>query len=214
MSKSILIIGESGSGKTTSLRNLNPKETYYIDCDQKGLSWKKWKESYSLEKKNFFKTNSIDTVKGLIASINSKAPHIKYLVIDTLNSLMVADEMKRTKEKGYDKWVDLAASIYDVVQLINTLREDLTVICIAHSETITDEFGNKFTRIKTNGQKLNKIVLESFFTSVLLTKKHEGVHLFETKSNYSTAKTPFGTFEESEIVSNDINIVLEELKEL
>ena len=52
MSKTILIMGESGSGKTTSMRNLNPEETFYIDADKKGLNWKGWKEQYNSEKKN------------------------------------------------------------------------------------------------------------------------------------------------------------------
>ena len=52
MSKTILIMGESGSGKTTSMRNLDPETTFYIDADKKGLNWKGWKEQYNLEKKN------------------------------------------------------------------------------------------------------------------------------------------------------------------
>ena len=49
MANIIGIMGESGSGKTTSMRNLDPKTTYYIDCDKKGLSWRGWKKQYNAE---------------------------------------------------------------------------------------------------------------------------------------------------------------------
>lgn len=110
MSKVICIAGESGSGKTTSMRNLNPEETYYIDCDKKGLSWRGWKEQYNIENKNYTATDVPDKVQTLIQTISVKASHIKYIVIDTLNGIMIGDEMRRTKEKGYDKWVGLAQS--------------------------------------------------------------------------------------------------------
>lgn len=95
------IMGESGAGKTTSLRNLNPAETYYIDCDKKGLSWKGWRKQYSPESKNYVTTDEQSKVLALLKGINDKCPKIHYVVIDTLNGIMVADEMRRSKEKGY-----------------------------------------------------------------------------------------------------------------
>ena len=62
MSKVICIAGESGSGKTTSMRNLDPKTTLYIDCDKKGLSWKGWKKQYNTENKNYIKTDFVQHV--------------------------------------------------------------------------------------------------------------------------------------------------------
>ena len=62
MSKVICIAGESGSGKTTSMRNLDPKTTYYIDCDKKGLSWKGWRKQYCEANKNYFQTDFENTI--------------------------------------------------------------------------------------------------------------------------------------------------------
>ena len=102
MSKAICIFGESGSGKTTSMRNLDPNITFYMDCDEKGLSWKGWKSQYSLEKKNYFKTDNPGAVLSLMNKIDKEQTYFKYLVIDTLNGIMIGDEMRRLKEKGYD----------------------------------------------------------------------------------------------------------------
>ena len=109
MSKVICIAGESGSGKTTSMRNLDPKTTLYIDCDKKGLSWKGWKQQYNTENKNYIKTDFVQQVLIALKKLETDWKDKKVVVIDTLNGLMIADEMRRSKEKGYDKWVDLAA---------------------------------------------------------------------------------------------------------
>ena len=69
MSKVICIAGESGSGKTTSMRNLDPKTTYYIDADGKGLSWKGWRKQYSQENKNYFACDEATIVRQYIKRI-------------------------------------------------------------------------------------------------------------------------------------------------
>ncbi len=208
MAKMLLIIGEAGSGKTSSLRNLSPKEHYYIDCDKKGLNYKGWKTDYSEENKNYFKTNDGDTVIKLLKNISDKAPNVKYITIDTINSIMIADEMRRAKDKNFDKWTDLATCIYNIVDVVPDLRDDLTVIFIGHTQTEEDGF----VRLLTNGKKLNKIGLEKYFNTVLLAKGMDGKYVFETRANNSTARTPMGAFDELEI-DNDIVKVLEILKE-
>lgn len=208
MSKAILIIGESGSGKTTSLRNLPPDETFYIDADGKGLSWKGWRNQYNKQKKNYIKTDDPDMVYKLMEEIHTKQKQFKYLIIDTLNGIMVGDEMRRTKEKGYDKWMDLAQSVFNIVDVSNKLRDDLTVIMLGHAQTSDDGF----TCLLTNGRKLNKIRLESKLTTVLLCRAKDGQYVFETKAHNSTAKTPMGAFEEDEI-PNDIMPVIKALEE-
>ena len=212
MALSIAIMGESGSGKTTSMRNLPPEETYYIDCDGKGLSWKDWRSAYNTKKKNYKATSDKEEIVKLLVNISEKAPHVKYVVLDTLNGVMVDDEFVRMKEKNFDKWMDLAAAVYGIVILIPKLRNDLTVLSVFHTQVERDENGNIWTRIKTSGKKLDKIVLESKFTTVLHSRCLDGRYIFETHSNNSTAKTPLGAFEASE-VPNDIMEVIKALEE-
>ena len=214
MAKVIGIMGESGSGKTTSMRELDPKTTFYIDCDKKGLSWKGWRNQYSFEKLNYMATDTIGTVDQILDKINAQdnMKHIKVVVIDTLNGLMVADEVRRMKEKGYDKWQDLAQCVWELLDRLYTLRDDLTIIVVCHSQTQKDEDGYVFTRIKTSGKKLDKLNVESKLTTVLYAIAKDGEYVFQTKANNSTAKTPMGAFEADEIPNNIVD-VLKALKE-
>ena len=125
---------------------------------------------------------------------------------------MVADEMRRSREKGYDKWLDLATCIWDMVDMAYLLRDDLTVVFVAHTQTERTEDGFIFTKIKTSGKKLDKICLESKFTTVLIAKCVDGEYVFETHAKNSTAKTPMGLFE-TDTIPNDIKTVIEALEE-
>lgn len=212
MANIIGIMGESGSGKTTSMRNLDPKTTYYIDCDKKGLSWRGWKKQFNKESKNYFCTDDQNKVLAVLNGINESRPNIKTVVVDTLNGIMVADEMRRSKEKGYDKWVDLAFSVYSIIDYALTMRDDITVVFVCHSQTIRDDSGFVFTSIKTNGQKLSKIGLETKFPIVLLAKCIDGQYVFETHADFSTAKTPLGLFEDKTI-PNDMAAVIKAIEE-
>jgi len=103
-------------------------------------------------------------------------------------------------------------AVWGLVSNSHNLRDDLTVIFTAHTQTDRDDNGFAFTRIKTSGKKLDKIVLESKFTTVLISKAVEGKYLFETQARNSTAKSPMGAFTEFEI-DNDIVEVIKKLEE-
>ena len=212
MSKVLAIAGESGSGKTTSLRNLDPKSTYIIDADRKGLSWKGWKQQYNKEGKNYIQTSDVGKITIILHGLHTQALHIKTVVIDTINTIMVDDEMNRMKDKGYDKWQDMAQSVWQLVSDAHLLRDDLTVVFLAHTQTERDDSGFTFTRIKTSGKKLDKIVLESKFTTVLIAKCVDGKHIFETQSKNSTAKSPMGAFDEFQI-ENDLTKIIKALED-
>lgn len=213
MSRMVCVMGESGSGKTTAMRTLDPATTYYIDCDGKGLSWKGWRGQYSEENKNYFSCRDIPKIERILCKISEKRPEIKTVVIDTLNTCMVDKEVKGMKENGFGKWIDLTQFVWDMVETAGRQREDLTVVFVMHSETVRDDYGYVFTHIRTNGRKLEKLVLESLFSTVLLAKRTEdGRNIFETQAKNSTAKSPMGAFESFE-VENDMRRVLDALED-
>lgn len=209
MAKMILVMGEPASGKTVSLRNIPKNELYYIDCDKKGLNYKGWKNDFNEENKNYFKTNDGELIAKCMQGISEKREDIHYIAIDTINSIMIADEMRRSKDKNFDKWIDLASCIFNLVNIVPDLRDDITVIFIGHTQT--DDEG--FTRLLTNGKKLNKIGLEKYFDTVLIAKNNDGKYVFETKSPNSTARTPMGSYDDEQYIDNDLYEVIKVLKE-
>ena len=217
MSVVIGVMGESGSGKTTSMRNLPPEQTFYIDCDRKGLNWKGWRTQYSTSNENYWATDKFSVASQLLKNISKedKFKHIKYVVVDTLNGLMVADEMRILAMQSGDKrsaWSDLAQNGWNLINQCLTLRDDLTVIILCNSETISDDNGIVRTRIKTNGRKLEKLVLESKMTTVVWAVRQDGKYKYILSADGTTCKVPLGSFEVSEC-ENDIMIVIKALEE-
>jgi len=224
MAKVIGVMGESGSGKTTAMRNLPPAETFYLDCDKKGLNWKGWKSQFlpladkENNDKGFYLSNdnfsiAASTLKHI--DEDERFKRIKYVVIDTLNGLMVAEEMRILAMQSGDKrsaWSDLAQNGWALINQALTLRDDLTVIILCHSETISDDNGIIRTRIKTNGRKLEKLVLESKMTTVVWSVRQDGKYKFILSADGSTCKVPLGAFDTDEC-DNDIMIVIDALKE-
>ncbi len=100
MSRAILVYGESGSGKTTSLRTLDPERTFIVDADRKGLSWRGWKKQYNGTKKNYVQTSSVPTLESIYQKMQGEwADKFDVLVIDGLSTIMVADEMRRFEKE-------------------------------------------------------------------------------------------------------------------
>lgn len=217
MAKVIGVMGESGSGKTTAMRNLPPDKTFYCDCDKKGLNWKGWKNQYNQNKKNYWCSDSFTIISGILRKINEQEQfrNIKYVVIDTLNGLMVAEEMRILAMQSGDKrsaWSDLAQNGWSLINLALEMRDDLTVIILCHSETISDENGIVRTRIKTNGRKLEKLVLESKMTTVIWAVRQDGKYKFILSADGSTCKVPIDAFDVDEC-PNDIMLVIKALEE-
>lgn len=206
MASVVGIVGKSGAGKSTGIKYLNPETTLIINCDKKDLPFKGWRDKYNVEKKNYTTSSQPSNVKKFIdLALNS--PTINTVVVDTMNAVMVDDEMKRMYEKGYDKWADVATAVYDIIIRCNeSPKKDLVIFLVFHEESFLDEDGVRTTHILTNGKKLNKIQLETKMTTVLWAKvkgedgKNE--HWLETKMNNNTAKSPEGMFDNFKMPNN------------
>ena len=217
MATGILILGESGTGKSTSLENLPPKETFIINIKGKSLPFKGWKNNYSLLSKdnpngNYLQTESADAIIKTMQHVSENMKHIKYLIVEDFQYMAASEFMNRASEKGFDKFTSIGKNIYSVADYHNKLREDLIVVYINHLEEFTNEMGDRKLKAKTVGKLVDNVVtLEGLFTIVLYTKVKKGKegmeYVFETQNNGSnTAKSPKGMFPTMEI-PNDLKYV-------
>lgn len=217
MGTNILIYGESGSGKSTALRNLNPKETFIINAVNKPLPFRGWQKKYTkIDREanpdgNYYASVHYKEVGQTIDYVINKRPDIKNLIIDDFSYIMADDFMNRALEKGYDKFSELALHAYEIVRKTTfTGRDDLKCIFLSHS----DNSNEVKIKLKTIGKMLDeKVNLEGLFTIVLYACIHEEKYLFLTKNNGNTiAKAPMGMFEET-YIENDLNEVIKKVNE-
>lgn len=187
----VLIEGESGSGKSTSLRNFSVDEVGIFNVAGKPLPFKK-----QLKKVENSKYGDI------YAAL--KNPKLKVYVIDDSQYLMAFEMFDRAKEVGYTKFTDVALNFRNLINCIITqLPEDVIVYFLHHTETT--ETGK--IKAKTSGKMLdNQLTLEGLFSIVLLARTDGQRYYFETQSDgYSTAKSPMEMFDKE--IDNDLKMV-------
>jgi len=202
MSIATLILGASGSGKSTSLRHLDPSKTLLIQCIKKPLPFKAtgWKTRITLKSEG----NVIQTSDPAIIERCLRQSHAEIVVIDDYQAVMVNELLARSSEKGYDKFTDIAKNAWNVFNAAGDLAEHRRVYILAH--TNTDEFGQ--TRMKTVGKMVDQtLVPEGYFTIVLRTEVVNGNYQFATQTNgQDCCKSPISMFADKHI-PNDLAAV-------
>tara|TARA_R110000824_G_scaffold197053_6_gene380415 strand:- start:13489 stop:14169 length:681 start_codon:yes stop_codon:yes gene_type:complete len=217
MAQSVLVIADSGTGKSTSIKSLNPKETFIINIANKPLPFKGWKKNYSNISKDNPKGNmtSASSAPGIIKAmqhVNNKMLEIKTLVVDDWQYMSSFEYFDRANEKGYDKFTSIAANLAQVAKMPKDMREDLTIFFLTHSEESTDVNGHRKVKAKTVGKMIdNALTLEGLFSIVLfgrVKKTEDGLEYgFDTQNNgENTCKSPMDMFEES-FINNDLQFV-------
>ena len=202
MSIATLILGQSGSGKSTSLRNLDPAKTFLIQCIKKPLPFKAigWKQRQNMKTAgNVYQTTDPVEIEKLMRN----SPH-EVFVIDDYQAVMVAELMNRSSEKGYDKFTDIGKNAWNIFNAAGDLAANRRVYILAHTQT--DDFGQ--VRMKTVGKLVDQhIVPEGFFTIVLRTEVINGNYKFATQTNgQDCCKSPIDMFPDLHI-DNDLAAV-------
>ena len=202
MNVTTAIIGESGTGKSASMRNLDPANTLLIQTVRKPLPFKSknWK-LLSAENKDGNVLVTRDHAQILRAALHTRRPVV---VIDDFQYLMFGEMMDRSSETGYQKFTDMAAHVWSLITELNQADGDKRIYFMCHSEE--KESGG--IRIKTVGKMLHeKLTVEGLFTIVMKTQVFNGHYQFTTKNNGSDpVKTPIGLFED-ETIDNDLSAV-------
>lgn len=222
MSNLIAIVGNSGSGKSTSIRTLNPEETFIINVAGKPLPFKGWKSKYPTWSKsnpegNFINTSNVDQISKILEYIEIKRPEIKNIILDDAQYLMAFEAMDRAKEKGFEKFTDIAQKFYSILKSSISMRDDLNIIVSCHAENVGDGL-NPIYKIKTIGKMIdNVITIEGLFTYVLFTHiepSDSGIsyHFITQSDGTTTAKTPLDCFE-TKLIPNDMQFVIDKINE-
>lgn len=227
MAELIGVVGNSGSGKSTSIRNLDPKSTFIINVAGKPLPIKNYKNNYKLLKQNpesrkfegnLYNTSDVSKISSILKIIDKTRPDIKTVIIEDSQYIMSFEAMDRAQEKSYDKFTQIASNFYSILKESINMREDLKVCILTHAENIGDALNPSY-KIKTVGKMIdNMITLEGLFTYVLFTtilKDVEGKiqYKFITQSDgTTTAKTPMGCFDEF-YIDNDLQYVIDKINE-
>ena len=200
MAQMLLIMGESGTGKSTSMRNCDPATTAVVNPVGKPLPFKG----------KFTMLNSeVESRKICKFMKEQAAAGKKLLVVDDFQYILSVPYMNRIKENGWDKWNDFGANYFEIIEVCKELPDDVVVAYMTHTETLE----NGVTTIKLIGKLLReKITIEGLFTIVLRTGVNEGKYYFYTQnSGKDTVKSPMGMFP-AYAIDNDLNYVADKIR--
>ena len=229
--ETLCIYGESGTGKSTSLRNMNPETTLIISTTGKPLPFRGWRKKYipldivkddkgkiKSVSGNYYISSNWEQILKILKIINKLMPHIKVVVLDDMQYILSYEFVDRATEVGYTKFSELAQHLMEILRYSEQMREDCTMCFLTHSENVGTEIDPKYV-IKTVGKLLaEKVTLEGLFTYIFCTKVEEGddgrmqYKLITNNDGKCLAKTPMDMFEELEI-DNDLAQILDIIKE-
>ena len=200
MAQKVLIMGESGTGKSTSMRNCDPAITAVVNPVGKPLPFK-----------NHFETlDNVTDAREIIKYMKEQVKAGKKLiVVDDFQYILAIPYMNRIKETGWDKYNDFGANYFEIIDVCKDLPDDVVVAYMTHLETLD----NGLTTVKLIGKLLReKITIEGLFTIVLRTGVYEAKYYFYTQnSGKDTVKSPLGMFQ-NYAIDNDLNYVYDKIK--
>lgn len=200
MAQKVLVMGESGTGKSTSMRNCDAAITAVVNPVGKPLPFKNHFDMLN---------NETDARKITKYMKDQAAAGKKIIVVDDFQYILAVPYMNRIKEAGWDKYNDFGANYFEIIDVCKDLPDDVVVVYMTHLETLD----NGLTTVKLIGKLLReKITIEGLFTVVLRTGVNEGKYYFYTQnSGKDTVKSPLGMFP-SYAIDNDLNYVVDKIR--
>ncbi len=216
-----MILGQSGTGKSTSIRTLNPDETIIIQALQKNLPFKGFKGMYNKEKKNLFYTHDGEQLTRLLANINEKCGTCKYVVIDDATYIMRNEFFDKATDSGYTKFTVLAQHFQQMLVTAAAMRDDIIVFIVMHSEEKINDGAIDSYKCATVGKMLDEkfdpihCVTVLLYSSVIFNGEGKPKYGFYTNraienNKVIPAKSPCGMFEDI-FIPNDLKLIVDKI---
>ena len=216
MSNLITLCGFSNSGKSTSLKYLDPKSTFIISCTNKQLQIPGFRKKYpkvSIENGklsgNWYVNSNYTQIEKVLEIISKTREEVKVIVLDDANYLLSSETFQNALTKGYEKFSIMAKNYYDLIQFCQNLRDDLTVVFISHLENYGTEIDPLY-RMWTTGKMLTtQINLDGLFSYIIYSERFiddvsgEVNYRFKTRTDGNdTCRSVAGCFEDKYIEPN------------
>lgn len=223
MANAVIILGKSGTGKSTSIKTLNPKETVVLNVLGKKLPFKGSSTIYSAEKGNLLRVEDYLSLIDILKNIDQKAQHIHNIIIDDAIYIMRKEYFKRAKETGYTKYTELAMHFQQIISTVERMREDINVFLILHSEDIQSDKTTVGYKVSTVGQLIDnqynpvEVVPMVLYSSIKYNDSGEATYGFYTHRFMEgtieiPAKSPAEMFN-ADFIPNDLGLVVQAMKE-
>lgn len=217
MSQIIALCGFSNCGKSTSLKYLNPKETFIISCTNKQLQIPGFRKKYpkvDIEdgklSGNWFVSNNYSKIEKILGIVSKTRQEIKTIVIDDANYLLSNETFEQALVKGYEKFSVMAKNYYDLIQSCQNLRDDLTVVFISHIENFGTDLDPSYRMWVTGKMLINQVNLDGLFSYIIYAERYiddsepdEVKYRFRTKTNGNdTCRSVAGCFKDKYVEPN------------
>lgn len=223
MANICMLLGKSGTGKSTSIKTLDPKETVVINTLKKRLPFKSSQSMYNAENKNLFQKDDYLEIISLLRNIGEKGLTIKNIIIDDMIYTMRKEYFKRAKESGYQKYTELAQHFQQIISTCEGLRDDLNVFFVLHSEDVQSDKTTVGYKVSTIGQLVDnqynpvEVVPMVLYSAIKYDDKGNPQYGFYTHRCMEgtveiPAKSPDGMFEQ-DFIPNDLGMVVKSMNE-
>lgn len=223
MANICMILGKSGTGKSTSIKTLNPKETVVLNVLRKRLPFKGSSSIYNTENKNLFNVDEYSQIINMLNGIDKSAAHVKNVIIEDMTYVMRKEYFKRAKEAGYNKYTELAQHFQQIISTCESMRDNINVFFILHSEDVQSDKVNVGFKVSTIGALIDsqynpvEVVPMVLYAAIKYDDKGNAHYGFYTHRCMEgtveiPAKSPDGMFEQ-DYIDNDLQAVVNAMNE-
>ena len=223
MANNVIILGRSGTGKSSSIKTLDPKETVIVNVLKKKLPFKGSQTLYNTDNKNLLNMDDYTQVINMLQYIDKSMPNVKNIVIDDAIYVLRKEYFKRAKEQGYGKYTELAQHFQQIISTCENMRDDINVFFILHSEDITSDNTIVGYKVSTIGKLLDsqynpvEVVPMVLYSAIKYDDKGNATYGFYTHRTMEgtveiPAKSPADMFEE-DFIPNDLGYVVKKMTE-